>query len=747
MAHLDALAQKDFDVKKWINASLLDPQTEQSTLVMATLQHTGEHISAKVTQLNHQVLTQLPRLMYEVERLSMDAHITHATLRKVQAHVREHDSHDALERLRQLHLVKTRMEQCQTQLREAENWSQLEKEATKALEKKDYEGCALRLHHAQQSLDVFQHTSEFETRRQLLHTLEQALETHLKPLVTLALQSSDLPKSQALYGVLTRIGRSDTFVDMYLEETCPPLQLQWRAYTAATVTLRAFYSHMEHALTQEYVHCASLFPDPKAVMQALVQRLFTTLDPSLSDQLQSLRGDVQAVVDAFVTTEQFGLALERLLAKPPVSTGVRPRRLSVHPLLSITPLALRHSDPNAWAYSLYEPFLPLQTHYGTLEKEALTQALHSLFQEIKQDSAMGTVQFILHTLVPATNTLCQEGLERCLAFTHGYGAAVWRGVLFHWIETLACHITHLVPTLSQWDEDGSDFQVGLRLLTLCHTLYQHFMDHARESQRLLQALATTQRAFHQHPSTPTTNSNSNSNSNSNNAQDTFPHASVSLLMSSVLNSAALERLPTEPTVDPSPALEALAAQCQRYVYDAVQLPMLHSLVDLWTEIQDTPPQDTPFSRSPSLYMTRIGEQLLMLPQYFEVYVDDPALAFQPATLPYGCHGRGEEEEVLQRWTTCVAHGTTEAFLEKVYDGKEMTSEQGLQLQTDMGYLVNVLAALEVSPLPDLLLVQEYMAWEEDRIVKALWAARKDPTKESEGLKRVAKIRGVMVLEL
>ncbi|KAI9020830.1 oligomeric Golgi complex subunit 7 [Phycomyces nitens] len=654
------------------------------------------------------------------------------------------------------------MEQCKAQLKEAENWSQLENEATKALEQQDYEACALRLQQAQQSLDVFQHTPEFDVRRALLESLQHDLETALHPTVLRALEDQDTRQCQKLYAVFGRIGRSDAFVEIYLTVKSPVLQKGWPGKDLngpLAGLLREFYERLEERLTAEYVSCAAMFPDPRMVMQALVQRVISTLEPSLGECLEASIGaassssssscvGLQGVADSYITTEVFGLALERLLAKPPVSTGtLHSRRLSVSHSFSIVPLALRHSDPNAWAYSLYEPFLPIQTKYFTLERDSMSTEIDRLFGNVNETSTMSSVQHVLHIILPRIDTLAREGLERCLQLTHGFGAVGWLKVLGHMIDTTSHQVQRLIRTLpspgarsGSEDNDGSDFQVGLRLLTICFTVHQHYHDFTHDSSRLLDAVRPL---IQQSP--PVVRRRSSVADRKRVPE--YPYASVALLRSSALNCTELNVLSQKPLdYKPSPSLERLTEASQRFVYDAVSIPITRSLADLRTEIEGAT-ENVMFSRSPSPYMTHVGEQLLMLPQHFEVYADDEALEFQPNTVPFMAQDPSNEDDVVQRWTTSVARGVTRSFVDSLAVLSDLSSEGAMQLQTDMLYLINVLAALDIQPVPELALMCDYMGWDEQKIVKAIWAARKDPTKETKVLKKVAEMRGVVVLEL
>ena len=130
-----------------------------------------------------------------------------------------------------------------------------------------------------------------------------------------------------------------------------------------------------------------------------------------------------------------------------------------------------------------------------------------------------------------------------------------------------------------------------------------------------------------------------------------------------------------------------------------------------------------FSLSPSKYITQIGEHLLMLPQQLEPFADESALGVNVDTIPFfsdnsgGGEGGGDVEaspalsssasigdtsaEFLDVWVASVARGTSHALVAELAK-IPMLSEYGRQqLLTDLKYISNVLAALDVHPAPAL----------------------------------------------
>lgn len=182
----------NFDAKKWINNSLRSSNNnkadktenkttttiitlEQETNTLVTkLQLASEHASQQVGQITDQVIKTMPRILYELKLITDDARATQQGIQQVKLNLNgvELSADDSLEKLRQLHLCKTRMEDCLSALKEAENWNNLETEVIKVIKNNDFEGAATRLQNAQRSLEVLQQMPEYEPRRQLLKKLQ-----------------------------------------------------------------------------------------------------------------------------------------------------------------------------------------------------------------------------------------------------------------------------------------------------------------------------------------------------------------------------------------------------------------------------------------------------------------------------------------------------------------------------------------------------------------------------------------------
>ncbi|KAI8142756.1 oligomeric Golgi complex subunit 7, partial [Fennellomyces sp. T-0311] len=700
------------NIKSWINTSLKPrrkaqddahqpdrPSEQEVTVLVTRLQISSEEVSRKVGQVTDSVIKSLPRMLYDLKLITDDAQAAKRGIDQVRTHLATAHSDDteaALKKLQQLHIVKTHMEKCRTALKEAENWSNLEAEATRVLDSQDYEGAATRLQNAQHSLDVFQHTPEFEQRRELLRKLQTNLENTLRSKVVEALKAHDAVECYKYYKIYGKIGKADDFVDLYFETRNPKIVETWNQESETNPTwvqsLDQFYKAVFESLSEEYVWCASIFPDPKPVVQAQVQHIFQSLDPSLADRLASIAthqgaNALPVLVSTFAVTESFGLSLERLFTKPPVNTAsadnateleslkTRTRRRSNSSQLTLIPLTLRHADANTWSYVLYVPFLPFQSQYASLEGRYLSEQLALLFKNlVKPRSAIDLVQHILNDAIDRIFSLAKESLERCLKMTHGFGAVEWLRMINTYVGEVKREIQKTIHTVKMMDEskkkgastqsgeqaprsssdlddldfdddkEGDDwraFQLELRLLRLCQgldmqlTAFKDTITHELENQQQQQQLSN------------------------------YPRSSMALLRTSRLNSHELQRVVSQVSTiseesqdsiinvmlkDANQHIDELTIECQELVHQAALAPIVRnldgitSMKSVWQAPDPQPRKaviedatidvDMPqFSLSPNEYITRVGEQLLMLPQEFEVYTDDAALSYHVETIP------------------------------------------------------------------------------------------------------------------
>jgi hypothetical protein len=367
----------------------------------------------------------LPRLTHELDQLRQETRTLQEGIRLVRGDINTVDSNDtiqALDRLKYLDLVKTRMEATHSALREAENWRNLEAEAKDILAKGDFTRAATRLSEAERSLVVYKNTNVEGDRMTLLLSLKDQLEQQVMSKVKEALEQKDTAACQTLIKVFGLIGRQEKFQDFYIAQRRAPLLEQWKRLTQALniglrpgapggavrpgtpqitastdskdfiTALQTFYKDASSMLHDEFAWITSIFSDPSATIHGLVHDIFSHIDPNMQVALQQVaksqgdEGGLPVLISAFMATEAFGTRMERIVFQPLVGnqrehSGTRSRAGSL-----VVPDGVKDGksnrasfsqdksldlksfqDPHEWAYVLYEPFMGYQRNYGKLE--------------------------------------------------------------------------------------------------------------------------------------------------------------------------------------------------------------------------------------------------------------------------------------------------------------------------------------------------------------------------------------------
>jgi hypothetical protein len=197
-------------------------------------------------------------------------------------------------------------------------------------------------------------------------------------------------------------------------------------------------------------------------------------------------------------------------------------------------------------------------------------------------------------------------------------------------------------------------------------------------------------------------------------------SSVLALQGSTLNSSIqwskLRSLQTQTCVFEKSLKEinSFSVKSQRYIYDSLFMPISRLLSSLSTmEIWKSTSQPNPspfdlelpnFSLSPLEYITRIGEHLLCLPQQLDLYMDDPSLSISLLTLPWideaTLNSFMDEDNGIDAthvWITSISRGTFILYLETASSINSLSKIGRSQLHTDMGYLINILSAMDITP--------------------------------------------------
>ncbi|KDQ11263.1 hypothetical protein BOTBODRAFT_68150 [Botryobasidium botryosum FD-172 SS1] len=657
----------------------------------------------------------------------------------------------ALSRLHFPSAVKSRMEASRVELREADNWSTLEPEVT-SLAAQSYEKAAERLAEASKSMSVFQNTPGFDMRRALMTSLQNQLEAALSAALAAAVNARDVTTGRSSYTIFGNIQHGAEFHSHFFgarRAALVPLsdredEERDEESAAAPVRLADFLSRFFPEFLalaeEERTFAMAISPNPQYTLSAFIQATLDAFSPSFAQRLSGMTEHYGSaafpeLISAFRVTEEFaskrrgpGVGANKSHSRRLSKRMSISRRIGPNRSMSVSGPNSVHGGGSAWEQVLFEPFIEFQAEYSALERKYLDESLQAAIKTTglagDRDTSDG-VRLSRERSVTVL-TLAEDSLSRCMSFTHGYGAGGIIQAISHVFAiflrdsrdtllsggaagaTLAASTRdegkELGSELDYTAEDWTSFQLALHLLEACRVVHECLGCFEGEVRASLTQVASAFRLARADP-----------------ARHYIPGATRGEAFP----------LPNTPRTGPS----FLIGECQLCLQTTILSPLRQHLSTYPTlPVWSTPsadqqrkrsgasdPQMPTFSLSPSHTIQRVAEGLLNLPRLFEVYADDDALAFSLETPPFVdadslrallelsalTAGEGDPgplplasaltpEMVSTTWLSTLALSLLSHFTTTILPSIRTLSAPGAaQLASDLGYLANIIRALNV----------------------------------------------------
>ncbi|OBZ78031.1 Conserved oligomeric Golgi complex subunit 7 [Grifola frondosa] len=507
------------------------------------LEIASEDTSAEVERIIDDISRGASRLTYDLHFMRESALSLQGVLHNVESTSKASlaaDTNAALDKLHFLDNVKRNMEATREVLREAESWSTLESDVTSLLGEKNYEKAAERLSEASKSMVVFENTPEYDNRRTLMVSLQNQLEAALSSALVAAVNSQDVAVCRNYFSIFANIQRESEFRNYYYGSRRAPLVELWQnarlrdcdaglGGESPTSTfssfLSSFYASFLSLLQSERTSIPAIFPDPQPTLSALITSTLSAFQPTFSQRLTMLStyygpSALPQLISAFRATEEFAVATDKILEKIGYSAVFHPsltgegdqvpsqrpnirRRSSARMSMSMSMSRRIGSHRSSisgvgalppvvalleWDQELFEPFADFQADYTGLESRLLDDALNVALQT-EPRASVDRARILRERAVDVFGA-AEEAVTRCLAFTHGYGAAGLVQAVDHLLSAFAeatkvevvsrrgAQVVGSLATSASGDlsdldytaEDWSDIQSLLHLLEAVRTL-------------------------------------------------------------------------------------------------------------------------------------------------------------------------------------------------------------------------------------------------------------------------------------
>ncbi|KAG8812231.1 hypothetical protein FRC18_003043 [Serendipita sp. 400] len=452
-------------------------------LLATKLEVTCQETSSQLERTIEDISRNVPRLNYDLQFMREGAlalqrelnsvHQTATSDSNLSVGVVDETTMKALEQLRYLDAVKRGMEAARVVLQEAENWSTLEPEVTSLLKEGSYAKAASRLSEAAKSMSVFQHTPEFESRRNLMTNLQNQTEAAVSSALVGAINVRDVSACKEFHDIFARIEREGEFRNYYfgarrmgvleLWSNAKLLDVQGESADGlgSGVSLKfcellaRFFAELSTLVNEERSVIPSIFSsahDPTTVLSLFIQSTLESLTPSLSQRISGMvayhgPSALSELIKAFKMTEEFAVKVEKMMEKialarigaleltsppreePSLGKGHsrhKSKRLSVSRRFPSQSRATGGDlFDHTWQQALFEPFIDFQCEYVSLERRLLDSALSALHSSHKAYNQGGDSELkarMLREKAVDVFGMAEEALGRCVAFTHGYGA-------------------------------------------------------------------------------------------------------------------------------------------------------------------------------------------------------------------------------------------------------------------------------------------------------------------------------------
>ncbi|KAG8993426.1 hypothetical protein FRB94_010807 [Tulasnella sp. JGI-2019a] len=415
----------------------------------------------------------LQEALHVIERTRQSAEVVVGTTSDPESQAQVSTT-QVLDRLHHLDTVKSALEKTYSVLREAESWSTLDSEITTLISSQSYAPAASRLSEASRSLALFSNTPEYETRRALMISLQNQLEAALSSALVAAINKRDVETCKSYYIIFNDIQREVEFRNYYFGSRRKGLVEMWSSVKlmdcAGEVSsiiseggsqgqgesqnlnslLQSFFTDFHTLLVEERSFTTSIFPDPQQTLSSFVQSVIDVLHPSFSERLSSMSEHYGPValphlIRAFKLAEEFAVSTDKIMQSVGYSSmysksaggDEKPsaRRMSKRASLSRRMGPARTSSiagpqglggpiggSGTWEQALFEPFVDFQSEYSNLEQRYLQEGLNKIVKAASADTGVLDGARILRDRSAAVFDMAEETLERCMAFTHGYGA-------------------------------------------------------------------------------------------------------------------------------------------------------------------------------------------------------------------------------------------------------------------------------------------------------------------------------------
>eukprot|EP00051_Salpingoeca_urceolata_P029288 m.489477 g.489477 ORF g.489477 m.489477 type:complete len:730 (-) comp26803_c0_seq1:35-2224(-) len=694
-----AFSDEGFEATHWVNQALAArPQSSSedahASMLVTKLQTFIQKVNSELQETSRQVVQDLPSVVRSIDVIAQELSSLKERMALVKQDIErvEQDTAQSMALLVELDRVKERIEETSSALQEADNWTTLSTDIEAAFVSEDLAMIASTLLGMQRSLMVLSDVPDYEDRQRRVVMFQNKFEALISPRLLDAFTHRNLEVAKECRVMFADMDRLPQLCNYYYRSQKAPVFKAWAAGAESerplTTWLPEFHDKLVGVANAEHAWTRDLFPDAEEVLGSLMVQILSERKPPFAECLKQHHREhgLPGVIECFEMTQGFAGKLPKL--------------------------------GGAVLDAVFEPFVHYQIEFGHLaEQEMAAHVTGKINFDVTGLGLEQGAEVLQKALVEAFR-LMGAATDSCRKLT---GMAACEGLcaaISATVDVLCSRINHAVDTLRQEcglreslsavagagdnEDDEADAweQVHgvFRLIQLCGELIR----------RLGEVEETLRSTLLHH-------------------KEALQGKAPPLLMCDYLHNRPrprkvlaefLESLTKgEPLLsEADSAVLALNTQVHKFGFDAVLAPIAGTLDSVstdkvWTEAA----AESEFSMAPLGYITKVGEQLLTLPQLLEPFIsaedNTVTLASQRCSLPFASQDLVDDtaDSLADRWLGSVARGIMDVYAKQILKIPRVTSSACKQLCIDIDYLCNVLSALDVLPSGDLLHVTQLLS--------------------------------------
>ncbi|KAH3756753.1 conserved oligomeric Golgi complex subunit 7 [Pelomyxa schiedti] len=554
--------------------------------------------------------------------------------------------------------------------------------------------------------------SIFEEEQKQLTALHNTVVQIFKAQICTAINSKDTASSQMYTKAFAQMGLVHQIEGLYIDCLCNKWCTMWTDVKTTNASqklvdwLPLFYDSLVSALTTEVMWASQVFLNGHAVLAKSLSRAFSIISPMLKKLIEDST-NVNQPLDSILALYTISVNFTN------ITTGILSPAFNAQNEGTI-------GEPGQLVVALLGAYKEMQTKYAQLERTQLLTLLEPLKPLIGGGSDMcmrfhDTIHRVGGSIPPVLQT-ADAAIHRCLLFTSGSQLPALTTTLQDYFGEYLQHLMNVLGSLkakTKLDLDSRSLQDS----SFNWSVFTSSLQLLQVSSQLLSTLDSFNNNF---VATVVAHKQFVLNAQS----PSTPLPSNQLAQSKELSFYV--PLPLEPQQHRQLQgwFMTVEDRTSRYhmLHNAVQLAgtfvsavkslaydTVMSFVDArlstfpgleeWKVSKNPNPRIQEFT-NPLSYITSIGELLITLPQHLE--------PFAAACEGTGTRKDGDMSSFSPQFIATVCRQTMTHFIQKLSEISLLGAVGSKQLAVDIGYILKMICALGVTPLPTLALLQNIL---------------------------------------